>query len=223
MISQDITQYDANDVFTIKQEIRYSNRKCSEDQANTIYHQIPLQLKGYVDVANKRGSLCYLWMTKISSYIRETLEMHYVCTMAIPYPIHLGSVTAGMHSHQTMPWSVTWGASPLFRHNQIRDKTASLLTEVCSNVATEPHLQLLSGEGMRPAFTITDHGAGLDIHTRDFWNNRQNAFFDVRVFHPDAPRTVQEDFPLCIIDMKTRKRELMVSASVTLSMVYSPH
>ena len=32
------------------------------------------------------------------------------------------------------------------RHNDIRDLTASLLTEVCYNVATEPQLQPLNGE-----------------------------------------------------------------------------
>ncbi len=31
------------------------------------------------------------------------------------------------------------GGFPTIRHNEIRDITASLLTEVCHNVATEPH------------------------------------------------------------------------------------
>ncbi len=38
------------------------------------------------------------------------------------------------------------GGFPTLRYNELRDMTASLLTEVCSNVATEPHLQPLSGE-----------------------------------------------------------------------------
>ena len=79
------------------------------------------------------------------------------------------------------------GGFPTIHHNQIRDITASLLTEVCSNVATEPHLQPLSGQDMRFASTITDDGAHLDIYVRGFLNNHQDAFLDVRVFHPNSP------------------------------------
>ena len=34
---------------------------------------------------------------------------------------------------------------------------------------------------------ITDDGARLDIRARGFWNAAQDAFFDVRVFYPNAP------------------------------------
>ena len=64
---------------------------------------------------------------------------------------------------------------------------ASLLTEVCPNVAIEPHLQPLSGKSFRLASTNTDDGARLDVRARGFWNTCQDAFFDLRVFHPNAP------------------------------------
>ncbi len=67
------------------------------------------------------------------------------------------------------------------------DLTASLLTEVFPNVAIEPHLQPLSGETFRLASTNTNVGARLDVRARGFWNARQDAFFYVRVFHPNAP------------------------------------
>ena len=79
------------------------------------------------------------------------------------------------------------GGFPTIRHNEIRDITATLLTEVCSNVATEPHMQPLSGETFRLASTNTDDGARLDIRARGFWRSQQDAFFDVRVFHANAP------------------------------------
>ena len=73
--------------------------------------------------------------------------------------------------------------------------TASLLTEVCPNVAIEPHLQPLSGESFRLASTNTDDGARLDVRARGFWNMRQDAFFDVRVFHPNAPSNSSRSLP----------------------------
>ena len=40
---------------------------------------------------------------------------------------------------------------------------------------------------MIPHPAVTDDGAHLDIRTRGFWNVTQDAFFNVRVFHPNAP------------------------------------
>ena len=79
------------------------------------------------------------------------------------------------------------------RHNEVRDMTASLLTEVCHNVATEPPLQPVSEESFNAQSTNTDDNARLDIRCRGFWNNYQDAFFDVRVFYPNAPSNHSED------------------------------
>ena len=67
------------------------------------------------------------------------------------------------------------------------DITATLLTEVCHNVTTEPTLQPLSGENFDARSTNTSDGARVDIRARGFWNASQDAFFDVRVFYPNAP------------------------------------
>ncbi len=67
---------------------------------------------------------------------------------------------------------------PTIRHNEIRDITASLVTEVCHNVATEPSLQPLSGEILNHRTANKEDGARLDIRVRGFWNGAQDAFFD---------------------------------------------
>ena len=73
------------------------------------------------------------------------------------------------------------------RHNEVRVITASLLTEVCHGVATEPHLQPLSGETMLHRSAITDDGARLDVAMYGFWGGRfEKALVDVRVFNPCA-------------------------------------
>ena len=73
------------------------------------------------------------------------------------------------------------------RHNEVRDVTASLLTEVCHGVSTEPHLQSLSGESMSHRSAITEAGARLDVAMYGFWGGRfEKAFLDVRVFNPSA-------------------------------------
>ena len=71
------------------------------------------------------------------------------------------------------------GGLPSVRHDEIRDTLANILTEVCSDVATEP---------MVPSGDDEKH---LDIHTRGFWGGRlEVAFFDVRVFNPFATSAV---------------------------------
>ena len=71
------------------------------------------------------------------------------------------------------------------RHNELRDLEAELLNMVCSDVEIEPVLQEISGEKLgRDSNRALD--ARLDIHARGFWEIQRSAFFDVRVFHPNA-------------------------------------
>ena len=79
------------------------------------------------------------------------------------------------------------GGFPAIRHNEVRDITASLLSEVCHGVTVEPHLQPLSGESMSRSSAINEDGARLDVAAYGFWGGRfEKAFMDVRVFNPSA-------------------------------------
>ena len=78
-----------------------------------------------------------------------------------------------------------FGGYTTIRHNEIRDLTASLMREVCNNVSTEPPLQALTGEAL-PRSSNQQNEARLDVRARGFWNCGTDAFFDVRVFHPQA-------------------------------------
>ncbi len=53
-------------------------------------------------------------------------------------------------------------------------------------MATEPHLQPLSGETLHLASANANDDARLDIRARGFWTAGQDTFFDVRVFHLNA-------------------------------------
>ena len=50
----------------------------------------------------------------------------------------------------------------------------------------EPLLVPLSGERFTAASTNAAPDARADIRARDFWSRSESAFFDTRVFHPDA-------------------------------------
>ena len=60
-----------------------------------------------------------------------------------------------------------------------------MLDMVCYDVEVEPVLQEITGE-MLPRCVNKAPDARLDIHAREFWDRQSSAFFDVRVWHPNA-------------------------------------
>ena len=78
------------------------------------------------------------------------------------------------------------GGFQTIRHNDLRDTISTLLSEVSQEVTSEPRLQPLSGETLRPLSANMSDEARLDIRARGFWDGLQDAFFDVRIFHPFA-------------------------------------
>lgn len=80
------------------------------------------------------------------------------------------------------------GGFVIRRHNEIRDITAKLLSEVTKDVEVEPELIALTGEEMHHATSKTNNEVRLDIAARDFWVKGQRSYFDVRVFDPNAKK-----------------------------------
>ena len=77
---------------------------------------------------------------------------------------------------------------PTLRHNEIRDITASLLKEVCSDVCVEPDLQPVTHNQLDGASANSQDGARLDLSANGVWGGRhEKTFFDVRIFNPIAP------------------------------------
>ena len=80
------------------------------------------------------------------------------------------------------------GGFPIIRHNEIRDLTATLLTEVCSEVSIEPELQPVMPQQLTGATANAQDGARLDISANGVWGGKyEKTYFDVRVFNPHAP------------------------------------
>ena len=74
------------------------------------------------------------------------------------------------------------------RHNEVRNITASLLSEVCHAISMEPHLLSLWGESMSHRSAITNNGACLDIAVHGFCKGDrfEKGFTDMKVFNPCA-------------------------------------
>ena len=98
----------------------------------------------------------------------------------------------------------------------MRDLTADLLTEVCYDVEVEPKLQELTGEHMHLRSANTEDGARLDVRARGFWgHSSQCAFFDVRIFYPNAQSNMSTSLYLLPIEsMKLKRNASMASEYV---------
>ena len=70
------------------------------------------------------------------------------------------------------------------RHNALRDLNAEFQREVCRDVVVEPRLLPLENEEI--SGTTADRAAP-DISSRGLWSPFERTFYDVRVFHPNAP------------------------------------
>ena len=70
-------------------------------------------------------------------------------------------------------------------HNELRDLEADMLSMVRNDVEIEPILHELTGESL-PSEANRAPDAHLDIHARGFWERQRSAFFDARVFYPNA-------------------------------------
>ena len=67
-------------------------------------------------------------------------------------------------------------SSVIQRHNELRNVTAKLLSEVCANVEVKPFLLKFTSEDLVKKSTLSEDQASLDISARDFWINGQKCF-----------------------------------------------
>ena len=100
---------------------------------------------------------------------RDVLALcHGWCPTLIPSQSACGHSFSVSHA-----LSYHMGGYPSIRHNEIRDLTADLLSEVCLSVLIEPHLQPVQGEALSDASANINNGAYLDIAVNGFWGRRE--------------------------------------------------
>ena len=164
--------------------------KLKED-ARKLQSQLPASLQRSMELSREKGASTWLTALPIDEHgfalhksaFRDALSLRYDW----PFQNSPSHCSCSHHFSVEHALSCKTGGFPAVRHNEVRDITASLLTEVCHGVTTEPHLQSLSGETLSHRSAITEDGARLDIAMYGFWGSRfEKAFLDVRVFNPSA-------------------------------------
>ena len=193
-------QFDPISCLEEQREIKFSllseRRKMQVEHADHLRSQLTPSLQHSIDLSREKGASIWLSALPLDSYgfllhktaFRDALHLRYGWTI----PNTPSHCVCGREFGVEHSLSCPKGGFPSIRHNEIRDITASLLSEVCHNVAVEPHLQPLSGEQMDLLSTNTEVNARLDIAADGVWGGRfERTYFDVRVFNPFAQSNLQ--------------------------------
>ena len=176
---------------SIKYEIRQTKQQLLNTQSDNIKTSSDPLLQRTIDMLSAKCSS--LWLTTLpiqeqgfylhKQEFQDALRMRYGWELArVPSHCVCGASFSVDHAMICRHGGLTF-----IRHNELRDLTASWLHDVCHDVAVEPPLQPLTGEAIVPTSANCRDDARADIHARGFWGRRQGAFFDIRVFHPNAP------------------------------------
>ena len=180
----------------IKAAVRTEKRSKLKHAAECLREQLPAPLQRSMELSQEKGASTWLTALPIDNHgfalhkaaFRDALSLRYGWAIKNS-PSHCSCGHAFNIAHAL---SCPTGGYPSIRHNEVRDITASLLTEVCHSVSIEPHLQPITGESMSHRTANTDDQSRLDIAASGFWGGRfERAFFDVRVFNPSAQSNQQ--------------------------------
>ena len=183
----------------IKLKIRSNKKKNDATAASTM--ESPDHLSKAVELAQDKGSSSWLTTLPLEKYGFSLTKSEFKDALSLRYgwlPERLPSKCVCSETFTIEhALSCPRGAFPTIRHNEIRDLTGLLLTEVCHDVKLEPVLQPLSGEILHHASAITEDEARVDIA----------ASFDVKVFNPFAKSNRKFPLTSCFSHHeKTKKR-----------------
>ena len=118
-----------------------------------------------MDLAQEKGATSWLTTMPIKEFGFSLQKGAFCDALALRYnwePSHLpANCDCGKLFSVEHVLSYPKGGFPIVRHNKIRDLTANLLYEVCTDVRIEPELQPVTGETFIETTANTQDGARL--------------------------------------------------------------
>ena len=184
--------------------VRQENNSTDADE---IFKHLPQPLQRAMDLAKEKGSSTWLTTLPLAEHGFTLHKGAFHDALALRYgwaPSEMPSTcTCGSKFSVEHALSCAMGGYPSIRHNEIRNLTATLLTEVCNDVCIEPELQPVTDEVLMGATANLQDGARLDIAANGFWGGTfERTYFDVRVFNPHAP--LEQTHPAIFLLQKAR-------------------
>ena len=194
-----------------KVKVKSKKRRAQMAAANSLHPQLPQKLQKLMEVAKEKGSSSWLVALPIESHGFSLHKGAFRDALCLRYgwqpPLLPTTCACGKSFTIDHALNCPTGGFPIVRHNEIRDLTADLMSEVCHDVCVEPTLQTLTGEQLSYATANREDSARLDVRAGGFWGlSQQSAFFDVRVVNPFAPACRSTQMAACYRRHEGEKR-----------------
>jgi hypothetical protein len=189
IILQGETLPDTETVKNKKNSINKQKQVKLKQRSSDIHTSIPQNLKRNVEQACEQGASSWLNVLPLARHGFTLSKPEFQDALALRYDKHISNLpsfcSCGAKFDVTHAMNCKRGGFINARHDNIRDFEASLLSQVCHDVETEPQLDPVT-RNFFPRSANTSADARLDIRSRGFWRRGQNAFFDVRVTNADC-------------------------------------
>ena len=137
----------------MKAEVKAESRQAQAAAMEDVVQNASAGLRNVIDSAREKGSSSWLTCRPLKKYGFNLTEQEFRDGLCLRYgwmpariPTHC---SCGQEMSVSHSLSCPNGRFPTIRHNAIRDTTAQLLHQVCSNVSTEPMLQSLTDEQLQ--------------------------------------------------------------------------
>ena len=169
-----------------------------------------------MDLNSEKGASSWLSVLPISGHgfaLHKGAFHDAICLRYKWHPPHLPSrCVCGSSFNTDHALTCPTGGFPSVRHKDLRDFTANLLSEICSNVCIEPPLQALTGELLSHDTSNSEDGARLDVSTQGFWGDRHHRAFLMYVFSTQMlPPIGKCSYHQHIAFVNTKSRGLMTN------------
>lgn len=161
-----------------------------KSKMETIDASLPSDLLPLVNQARDKGASSWLNAIPLEEQGLQLNKQEFRDSLRIRYNLPLSGLPSycacgeGFSINHAL--SCKKGGFVAQRHDGIRDLLTSVISKVCKNVETEPHLQPLDNERFNLRSANTSPEARLDIKAGGFWSRGVTAFFDVRVTHVNS-------------------------------------
>ena len=139
-----------SDQLTAAAETRKKNRALQSATASDLKSDLTSDLQRAMDLAQEKGASNWLTVLPVEEFGFSLHKGAFRDALALRYGWPLQNIpttcACGKNFNVEHALSCAKGGYTSIRHNEIRDHTAHLMTELCHNVVIEPHLQPLNGE-----------------------------------------------------------------------------
>ena len=212
MIIEQSEQFNKPQLQSVKSSLHREKCQFNAAKAEQVKREIPATLQRAMDLGSEKGASTWLTALPLQEQGFTLNKQEFQDALCLRYGWQLRNspshCVCGAMFSTDHAMTCSHGGLTITRHNDIRDITANWLSEVCRNVEREPPLLPLTGENIVPLSANRHDDARADIRATGFWGRQQCAFFDVRVFHPNAQSYRHSSIPsLYRRHEQTKKRE----------------